>query len=629
MLRDHFQREPPPHPRLEDLSFTITYWIKDLARAWAPVVSQLAVALRNPARYPAFRRLSVCKSIGVDYRAPPPSEDELAAARGICFWLFAGFARHSVRVAVDTELMYGRRVDDKIHDAAIVARWREEMVAHDCENVEREYWPPHGGLIKPWPRDPLSEAQITYIFDELRYEASRRDPTTGIFASAIRKVYESHSLVDGNLKEQLMRAASLFENVPEDEKDWHPGADGQVLDLVHPSLYPLCIGHSLLRIADPADGPPKLMLLDNDKYISSRPDLEEERDYAVSQAYQWLPTDFLVTALDYINNAHPFRHRALYPVVTSLVARFVPMFERVLSDVLSPNYKSIHESPHEWYDDVDVRSPVWDPEDNASSSKLWEAWAVQHKWPVIPEPEPFAPPSADGRVSFTLKGHTVQAIVKLANIHLTPEKPTYPGGSWHVEGMANERIVATGLYYYAMENVTESRLGFRMRVGGDDYGIDLKYEEDDHRGYVVAYGFGREDELNQPIGHIVAPEGKCFAFPNVYQHRVEPFELEDKTRPGHRKIVALFLVDPTIRVLSTSDVPSRQREWALAEVERAPAMQNLPQELYDEIVALAEGGWMSREEVEEHRLKLMAERSRFVTVHSRDSFEEFFDMCEH
>jgi hypothetical protein len=28
----------------------------------------------------------------------------------------------------------------------------------------------------------------------------------------------------------------------------------------------------------------------------------------------------------------------------------------------------------------------------------------------------------------------LQVIVKLANIHLTPEKPRYEGGSWHVEG---------------------------------------------------------------------------------------------------------------------------------------------------------------------------------------------------
>ncbi|KAH9923935.1 uncharacterized protein BXZ73DRAFT_50735 [Epithele typhae] len=541
---------------------------------------------------------------------------------------------------------------EKIHDATVVARWREEMIAHDRENVER-YWggahrfrlymkkPKEGywfdGLVKLWPRDPLSEVQIGYIFDELLYEATRRDPTTGIFESGIRKVYESHSLVDASLKEQLMRAASLFENVPEDEKDWHPGSDGQVLDLVHPSLYPLRIGHTLFRTADPSGGPPKLMLLDNDEYISTRRDLQEESDYAVSQAYQWLPTDFSVTAdgevtaLGYINNAHPFRHRALYPVVTSLVARFVPMFERVLSDALSPDYESpIHESPHEWYDHIGVPSPKWDPVvDHDSYNKLWEAWTAEHRWPLIPEPDPFAPPSADGRVSFTLKGRTVQAIVKLASVHLAPDKPTYPGGSWHVEGMANERIVATGLYYYAMENVTESRLAFRTRVGGGDYGMDLSYEQHDHRGYLAAYGFGRDDGLSQPVGHVVAAEDKCVAFPNVYQHRVEPFALADKTRPGHRKMLALFLIDPKIRVLSTTDVPPQQREWALAEAERAPAMRNLPQELYDEIVAFAEGELMSREEAEEHRQKLMAERSVFVDDHNEKTFEEVFNMCEH
>jgi hypothetical protein len=29
-----------------------------------------------------------------------------------------------------------------------------------------------------------------------------------------------------------------------------------------------------------------------------------------------------------------------------------------------------------------------------------------------------------------------QVIFKLANIQLTPEKPSYNGGSWHVEGMS-------------------------------------------------------------------------------------------------------------------------------------------------------------------------------------------------
>ncbi|KAI0750431.1 hypothetical protein C8Q74DRAFT_1211952, partial [Fomes fomentarius] len=65
----------------------------------------------------------------------------------------------------------------------------------------------------------------------------------------------------------------------------------------------------------------------------------------------------------------------------------------------------------------------------------------------------------------SLKECQRQVIVKLANIVLTPENPKYPegralpsGGAWHVDGMANENIVATGLYYYACENVTKSPL---------------------------------------------------------------------------------------------------------------------------------------------------------------------------
>lgn len=55
----------------------------------------------------------------------------------------------------------------------------------------------------------------------------------------------------------------------------------------------------------------------------------------------------------------------------------------------------------------------------------------------------------------------------IANIHLTPEKPTYDGVSWHIEGQLNEKMFlslaprgggssltvfscATALYYFSM-----------------------------------------------------------------------------------------------------------------------------------------------------------------------------------
>lgn len=69
-------------------------------------------------------------------------------------------------------------------------------------------------------------------------------------------------------------------------------------------------------------------------------------------------------------------------------------------------------------------------------------WALEDKWcemrqPVIPQPIPFeeseevdyTPPS---RLVDCFKDTGLQIIVKMVSIELTPEKPSYPAGSWHV-----------------------------------------------------------------------------------------------------------------------------------------------------------------------------------------------------
>lgn len=84
----------------------------------------------------------------------------------------------------------------------------------------------------------------------------------------------------------------------------------------------------------------------------------------------------------------------------------------------------------------------------------------------LPEaPETFVPPSAPTDTQMvTLNGKTLQVIVKFANIELTPDSPSFSESNWHVEGMKNEHIVASGIYYFATENITESRLMFRQAV---------------------------------------------------------------------------------------------------------------------------------------------------------------------
>ncbi len=91
-------------------------------------------------------------------------------------------------------------------------------------------------------------------------------------------------------------------------------------------------------------------------------------------------------------------------------------------------------------------------------------------------------------------------------------------------------------------NVTESRLHFRTVVAVTD---TVPFQKNDNRGLAVAYGFIPDFPRNQELGHIVVAEDKCVACPNVYQHRVDAFELADPSRPGYCKVLALFLVNPS------------------------------------------------------------------------------------
>lgn len=68
---------------------------------------------------------------------------------------------------------------------------------------------------------------------------------------------------------------------------------------------------------------------------------------------------------------------------------------------------------------------------------------------------------ATGQVMNTpLTNKRLQVIVKAANYVLQPGE-SYEG-SWHVEGMPHEHIVASGIYYYSTTpNLSRSALVFR------------------------------------------------------------------------------------------------------------------------------------------------------------------------
>ncbi|KAB8076829.1 hypothetical protein BDV29DRAFT_189079 [Aspergillus leporis] len=142
---------------------------------------------------------------------------------------------------------------------------------------------------------------------------------------------------------------------------------------------------------------------------------------------------------------------------------------------------------------------------------------------VIKQPEPegdFQPPGQPSYPDVCLReefrDHGLQVIVKLANIEPTPDKPQYEGGSWHIEGQLNEHICATAIYYYSNEKTTQSSLSFRQR-GQDDYDW-VTYEQNEH-------------------------------------------SFLQSTKPGHRKMLALFLVDPPYCIISSANVPPQRADW--------------------------------------------------------------------
>lgn len=231
-----------------------------------------------------------------------------------------------------------------------------------------------------------------------------------------------------------------------------------------------------------------------------------------SSRYQWLPCDVkfiegdAVRITSYINNLHPVTHARLYSVLEKIIWRVVPLWNETLSwddsfgrlrinvqdceyiypekqdkatdaDMSNSSTKA-RTSPMKEHDE-DKKEEEWDEdvdgENSDESMNSEDSEDERHRTRILvqPEPPPYTPIAAKPYSALTnlsqdFQASGIQIIVKLANIHLTPEKPAYDGGAWHVEGQLNEHICASALYYYDQNNITDSMLEFRQKVSGED-----------------------------------------------------------------------------------------------------------------------------------------------------------------
>jgi len=377
----------------------------------------------------------------------------------------------------------------------------------------------------------------------------------------------------------------------------------------------------------------------------------------------------------YINNLHPVKEKSLYELIQKLIDASIPLWETTLAPLNDPDFvhsrRIVYDCP--CYDPDPGSLPETEGPQQGTYEDEDDYWDRRQEWiedtrqVIRPEPEgPFMPVNEPAPLSLREKWgkRGLQVIVKLANIELTPEKPEYAGGSWHVEGqmvspvdeyqpgnpydiaIQNEHIVATALYYYSCENITKSTLSFRHQVDPEN-AADIPYEQNVHDWLTDIFGCEQEGSCVQELGGVETREGRLLTFPNILQHRVGHFKLADPTKSGHRKIAALFLVDPNIKVISTAHVPCQQQEWwwemvmakggkssvgsatAAGSSKKAPLVGEIPIELQDNILDGVDFP-ISLEEAKTLRLDLMEERKVFVVKNDKAFAESAtFSLCEH
>ena len=119
-------------------------------------------------------------------------------------------------------------------------------------------------------------------------------------------------------------------------------------------------------------------------------------------------------------------------------------FRRIKYDCVTYKTKYSEITPEEY--------PAYRPDEDWWQYETGKrTWWHDHKELVQPEPDlPFDSLTYDTGLRMSAmdlkemygnKRRQLQVIVKLANIELTPEKPEYPGGVWHVEGKLVRLIV--------------------------------------------------------------------------------------------------------------------------------------------------------------------------------------------
>jgi len=288
------------------------------------------------------------------------------------------------------------------------------------------------------------------------------------------------------------------------EIDYHPGSQNRVRDIIHPSLYPYIHKKK----------PKKINSLDFFK-----------RSYESSK-FQWLPSIFKIDEngkckiTSYINNL-PLEEVELYSTIELLFEKILPDLEKSVSYAYSIK--------------------IFDDEEDLS-----EKTHVNLK-------------------QYSLKNKNLQVITKIVQVTLDANDK-FPG-SWHVEGMSHENIIATASCTIDKPEDFGAKLYFKRSYYEEETGsLLLKTPQFPSNEIEGLY----HNNL-VPIGKTNIEDGSIVVFPNNMVHKID---MENNSSDKQtRTILVFWLVNPDVEIMSTDKIPQQNYDMELAKKNRLKLMK--------------------------------------------------------
>lgn len=155
---------------------------------------------------------------------------------------------------------------------------------------------------------------------------------------------KSDVVVSASLRAELHEAFNKLKLDQRSNPKWHPKSNEQVLDLVHPSMYPLVYGRTRV-LQDKVVGTTGAIhkWAGKGEPIAKDTTSDQVRTHPApppaglwSDTYQWLPAnvkfvdDGTVKLTSYINNLHPEKYPDIYSTIEKLIEAALPTWDQCL-----------------------------------------------------------------------------------------------------------------------------------------------------------------------------------------------------------------------------------------------------------------------------------------------------------